>query len=129
MEISPVIQFEMPAKDRKRMAEFYTKVFGWRTHLLGEDLGVYVLATASGPADGGSLTTNAISDRLFSGPANTPAQYPSIVIKVNDIETQMKKVEEAGGRLLGEIFEIPGVGLCISFLDSEGNVVSMMQTV
>jgi len=29
--MNPVVHFEMPAKDRKRMADFYTRVFGWRS--------------------------------------------------------------------------------------------------
>jgi predicted enzyme related to lactoylglutathione lyase len=28
-KMNPVVHFEMPANDRKRMADFYTKVFGW----------------------------------------------------------------------------------------------------
>jgi len=45
----------------------------------------------------------------------------------------MKKVEDAGGKLLGgqagpgEPDNIPGVGLYASFLDTEGNRVSLLQ--
>ena len=42
MKMSPVVHFEMPADDRKRMAEFYTKAFGWQTHLLGPEMSDYV---------------------------------------------------------------------------------------
>ena len=41
--MNPVVHFEMPAEDRKRMADFYTKVFGWKTQQIGEDMGNYVL--------------------------------------------------------------------------------------
>jgi hypothetical protein len=34
---------------------------------------------------------------------------------------------DAGGKVLGEPMEIPGIGLYVSFFDSEGNRVSMMQ--
>ncbi len=30
-KINPVVHFEMPAEDSKRMADFYSKVFGWQT--------------------------------------------------------------------------------------------------
>jgi len=40
-ESDPVVHFEMPAEDRKRMAKFYTKAFGWQTQFLGEDMGNY----------------------------------------------------------------------------------------
>jgi len=46
---------------------------------------------------------------------------------VDDIKTHMKKVEEAGGKVLGEPSDIPGVGWYVSFLDTEGNRVSMLQ--
>ena len=36
--MNPVVHFEMPAEDRKRMAEFYTRAFGWRTQMLGPEM-------------------------------------------------------------------------------------------
>jgi predicted enzyme related to lactoylglutathione lyase len=39
----------------------------------------------------------------------------------------MKKVEKAGGKVLGEPWDIPGVGLYVAFIDTEGNRVSMLQ--
>jgi predicted enzyme related to lactoylglutathione lyase len=35
LKMNPVVHFEMPAEDRKRMADFYTKAFGWKTQQLG----------------------------------------------------------------------------------------------
>ncbi len=56
-----------------------------------------------------------------------PAQYPSVVIAVEDIKEHMKEVEKAGGKVLGEPSDIPGVGLYVSFIDTKGNRVSMLQ--
>jgi predicted enzyme related to lactoylglutathione lyase len=39
----------------------------------------------------------------------------------------MKIVEEAGGKVLGDPWDIPGVGAYVCFLDTEGNQVSMIQ--
>jgi predicted enzyme related to lactoylglutathione lyase len=36
-------------------------------------------------------------------------------------------VSQAGGKLLGEPMYIPGVGQYVSFFDTEGNRVSMLQ--
>lgn len=30
MKMNPVVHFEMPAEDKKRMSKFYTKAFGWQ---------------------------------------------------------------------------------------------------
>ncbi len=37
------------------------------------------------------------------------------------------KIEKSGGKVLGDPWDIPGVGLYVSFLDTEGNRVAMIQ--
>jgi uncharacterized protein len=69
----------------------------------------------------------AINGGFFGKSADKPAQYPSVVIAVRDINQAMNKVAEAGGEVLGKPMEIPGYGLYVSFFDTEGNRVSMMQ--
>jgi predicted enzyme related to lactoylglutathione lyase len=127
-KMNPVVHFEMPAEDRKRMADFYTKVFGWKTQMLGAEMGNYVLAfTTEVGKDGRPKNPGAINGGFFPKSNDKPAQYPSVVIAVEDIKEHMKKVEKAGGKVLGEPSEIPGVGLYVSFIDTEGNRVSMLQ--
>ena len=128
MKMNPVIHFEMPAEDRKRMAFFYTKVFGWKTQLLGEEMGNYVLATTTDSDEKGRPTKpGSINGGFFQKTDDKPLQYPSVVIYVEDIKEHIKKVEKAGGKVLGNPWDIPGVGLYVSFIDTEGNRVSMLQ--
>ena len=49
------------------------------------------------------------------------------MIAVEDINVAIEKIKEAGGEVLGEPVEIPTVGLYVSFLDTEGNLVSLIQ--
>jgi len=126
--MNPVVHFEMPAEDRNRMAKFYTKAFGWQTQMLGPEMNEYVLVTTTEPGENGRpKDPGAINGGFYKKSADMPAQYPSIVIAVGDIKEAMKKVTEAGGKVLGEPMEIPGYGLYVSFFDTEGNRVSMMQ--
>jgi len=126
--MNPVVHFEMPAEDRNRMAKFYTKAFGWQTQMLGPEMNEYVLVTTTEPGENGRpKDPGAINGGFYKKSADMPAQYPSIVIAVGDIKEAMKKVTEAGGKVLGEPIKIPGYGLYISFFDTEGNRVSMMQ--
>ena len=128
MEMNPVVHFEMPAEDRKRMADFYTKVFGWKTQQLGEDMGNYVLATTTDSDEKGRpKNPGAINGGFFQKTDDKPAQYPSVVIAVEDIKEHMTKVEESGGKVLGEPMNIPGVGLYVSFFDKEGDRIAMIQ--
>jgi predicted enzyme related to lactoylglutathione lyase len=69
----------------------------------------------------------ALTAAFFQKSDDKPDQYPSVVVAVDDVKEQMKKVKEAGGQLLGEPMGIPGVGLCVSFRDTEGNRVAMLQ--
>jgi predicted enzyme related to lactoylglutathione lyase len=63
--MNPVVHFEMPAEDRKRMADFYTKVFGWKTQQLGEDMGNYVLAITTDSDEKGPKKPGAINGGFF----------------------------------------------------------------
>ncbi len=126
--MDPVVHFEMPAEDRKRMADFYAKVFGWKTQMLGAEMGDYVLATTTEVGENGRpKNPGAINGGFFRKSDDKPAQYPSVVIAVEDIKEHMREVEKAGGKVLGEPMEIPGVGQYVSFMDTEGNRVSMLQ--
>jgi len=126
--MNPVVHFEMPAEEKSRMADFYTKAFGWKTQMLGPDMNEYVLVTTTESDENGRpKNPGAINGGFYKKSADMPAQYPSVVIAVDDIKEAMKKVTEAGGQVLGEPMEIPGYGLYVSFFDTEGNRVSMMQ--
>jgi predicted enzyme related to lactoylglutathione lyase len=126
--MDPVVHFEMPAEDRKRMADFYTTVFGWKTQMLGPEMGDYVLATTTESDETGRpKNPGVINGGFFPKSEDKPAQHPSVVIAVEDIKEHMKSVEEAGGKVLGDPMDIPGVGQYVSFIDTEGNRVSMLQ--
>ena len=127
-KMDPVVHFEMPAVDRARMAQFYTKAFGWKAQMLGPDMGDYVVVTTTETDENGMVQTpGAINGGFFPKNEAMPAQYPSVVIAVDDIHSSMKEVADAGGEVLGEPMEIPGVGQYVSFFDTEGNRVSMLQ--
>ena len=93
----------------------------------GPEMGNYVVAhTAETDADNMVKTPGAINGGFFMKSADQP-NIPSVVIAVDDVNEQMKKVTAAGGKVIGEPQEIPGIGLWVVFIDSEGNRVSMMQ--
>jgi hypothetical protein len=125
--MNPVVHFEMPAEDRKRMADFYTNVFGWKAQMLGAEMGDYVLVTTSDvdengrPKDAGMINGGFYPKRDDSNP------HPSVVIAVDDIKESMKEIVETGGQVIGEPVEIPGIGFYISFIDTENNRVGLLQ--
>ena len=125
--MDPVVHFEMPYEKRDRMAKFYESAFGWKTQMLGEEMGNYVIATTTDTGEEGPKLPGAINGGFYEKKAEWPAQYPSVVIAVSDIKAAIGKVTNAGGQVLGEPMEIPGVGLYVAFQDTEGNRVSILQ--
>jgi predicted enzyme related to lactoylglutathione lyase len=109
------------------MAKFYKSAFGWQTRMLGEDMGNYVTATTTETGEKGPKKPGRINGGFYPKNPDWPAQYPSIVIAVDDVKKTMKKVKAAGGKVLGEPMDIPDVGQYVSFIDPEGNRVSMLQ--
>jgi predicted enzyme related to lactoylglutathione lyase len=92
----------MPYDDRERMAKFYGSAFGWQTQMFGEEMGNYVLATTTETDEKGPKRPGTINGGFFPKKSDWPAQYPSVVIAVNDIKEAVQKVTDAGGRVLGE---------------------------
>jgi predicted enzyme related to lactoylglutathione lyase len=119
----------MPFDDRVRMAKFYKSAFGWKTRMLGEEMGNYVTAATTETGEKGPKKPGRINGGFYPRKPDWPAQYPSIVIAVDDIKRSIKKVQAAGGNVLGEPMEIPNVGSYVSFIDPEGNRVSMLQPI
>lgn len=126
-KMDPVVHFEFPAEDTKRMSKFYRQAFGWKTKTLGNKYGRYTLATTTGMAQNGWPKKPGRINGGFYEKGDKPGQYPSVVIAVMDIKKAMKKIEKAGGKVLGEPMEIPGFGMYVSFNDTEGNRISVME--
>ncbi|WCL54311.1 VOC family protein [Gimibacter soli] len=123
--MNAVVHFELPYDDRSRMAAFYTKAFGWQTTMLGEEMGNYVLAATAPSGEMGPIDPGAINGGFH--PKMPNADAPSVVIEVDEVETAMEAVAAAGGIILGEPMDIPGVGRYVPFTDTEGNRLSMLQ--
>lgn len=132
-EEDPVVHFEMPAKDKNRVSDFYSKVFGWKMVQLGKEMGNYVLAsTTETDKDGMVQRKGAINGGFFDYQDKEGFNIPHLVISVDNLEESMEKVQQAGGKVIGgsrgkEPDDIPGIGLYVSFIDSEGNHVGMLQ--
>lgn len=134
MTMNPVVHFEMPAKDKKRVADFYSTVFGWKMSQLGSEMGNYLLAqTTDSDENMRPKTPGAINGGFFDYQNKEGFTMPHVIISVDNLEEAMKRVEEAGGKILGgasgsgKIDDIPGVGRYVSFIDSEGNHVGMLE--
>jgi predicted enzyme related to lactoylglutathione lyase len=125
--MDPVIHFEMPAEDRKRMIKFYSSVFGWQTQQLDPEMGEFVLATTTESDQNGNPKKLGTINGGFYQKTGDVAQTTTVTIQVDDTKAYMKRIVAAGGKLSGEPMDIPNVGLFVSFFDTEGNRVNIIQ--
>lgn len=127
MKKSPVIHFELPYKDAKRVSDFYSKVFGWDMMNLGPEMNNYILAGTTETEGMKAIKPGEINGGLF--PSEEDHKHPLITISVEDIHKSMKMVKETGGKIINGPHTIQGVGEYVAFEDSEGNRTSMLQPI
>ena len=126
MKTNPVVHFEMPYKNSKRVSKIYNTAFGWGMNDAGAAMGHYVVAqTAVTDKNRMVKTPGAINGGFY--PLKKASKEPSVVISVGDLKKSMAAVKRAGGKILGKVQDIPGVGKWVSFRDTEGNRVSMLK--
>lgn len=137
-KMNPVVHFEMGYKDQARMVKFYETAFGWKTMIMGPEMGNYVVAQTTDTDDEGMVQTPGNINGGFYQKTDDPlSQAPSVVVSVDDVHAATKAVEDAGGKILGSMNEkgehtldpqmIPGIGLWISVMDTEDNRFSILQ--
>lgn len=125
--MNPVVHFELPYHQADRAAKFYRTVFGWKTEFPGSEMSDYVLLTTAEQDAKPGMPAGAIDGGMFPFKEDWPAQYPSIVIGVGNIEKNIKAIKENGGEVLGEPMDIPGFGKYVAFIDTEGSRLSILE--
>ena len=129
MSKNPVVHFEMPYKDAQRVSNFYQQAFGWKMNDSGADMGNYILAhTAEMDENNMVKTPGTINGGFYSLTMAPDSTQPSVVVSVNDIQAAMQNIKDAGGEVISQPQEIPGIGMWAVFYDTEGNRVSILQS-
>ena len=123
--MDPVVHFEIPADDVERAKKFYADNFGWKMNVMSGEYGNYVMLQ-TGPTDEKGMPQRPafINGGMMKRMA---VKSPVIVIAVENTDATVEKVKNSGGKLVGEILDIPNVGRYAYVEDCEGNVIGVMQ--
>jgi predicted enzyme related to lactoylglutathione lyase len=111
----PVVHWELWSEDPGRTAEFYQKVFGWTITTLPELN--YRLVETGGP---GGINGGIMKPQRGPWPGKL-----ALYIDVDDIERFTQKIQQAGGKIVVEKVDVPGVGQLSLFEDPDGRVLGM----
>ena len=116
-----VVNFHLPADDVERAAQFYRKVFGWE-FVPYPNSPVPYLVNDSGDGPGAAGIPAAITARQEVVKAPVPT------IEVEDLDQALIAVVMEGGQQ-ARVQDIPGLGRFAYAIDSEGNVIALLQRV
>ncbi len=113
-----VVNFHLPADDVERAAKFYHEVFGWRFQRAADSAVPYLVTVAT--AENGSGIPAAITQRQEIVKAPVPT------IEVENIDQAMLDIAMKGGQQ-ARVQDIPGLGRFGYAVDSEGNIIALIQ--
>lgn len=119
-----VVHFEIPADDIERAKKFYSECFKWDVKAYPE-MDYTILRT--GPADDKGMPTESgfISGGMMK--RNNNVKSPVITVSVENIDKAIETVKKNGGSIVGEKFDVAGMGIGAYFKDTEGNVIGLWQ--
>ncbi len=115
----PVVHFELWSENPDRISSFYKKVFDWGIRSIPQMNYTLVETGGSGGINGGIMTPQ-------KGP--WPGKL-ALYIDVDDLDVYAKKIKEAGGKIVVEKQEVPGVGQLSLFEDPDGRVLGMWKQI
>ncbi|MFA9288663.1 MAG: VOC family protein [Weeksellaceae bacterium] len=124
--MNKVVHFELPFDNKERAKKFYSETFGWKINEMPE-IGYIGADTAPSDEKGMPNEPGAINGGMVQRTADQPA--PVIVISVDSIDEMVKKIETAGGTMVGEKGEVPHMGYYAYLKDTEGNVIGLWENI
>jgi predicted enzyme related to lactoylglutathione lyase len=110
--------WEINAKDGPALAEFYTRLFGWKSRY-DEKSDFFDFDTGGDQAGG-------INGGIFTGKGRLPT-HRCLYVEVEDIDIACKKARELGREILQGPFEVDRVGYLAFFTDPEGHMIGLIQ--
>jgi uncharacterized protein len=116
--MSRFVHFEINASDLEKTVAFYREVFGWEINKWDGPMNYWLVKTG-GTDEYGINGAIFNSEGMFQGTVNT--------LDVPDLKAHIEKVKASGGKVLGEINFIPGVGHFTYCADVEGNLFGMLE--
>ncbi|MEE4195424.1 MAG: VOC family protein [Anaerolineae bacterium] len=115
-----VTHFEIAVDDPQTSIDFYQNVFDWQVNKWEGPIEYWLIGTGESDTPG--------IDGALAPRADQQNQPITIVIEVEDAAAYIEKVAANGGEVIGELQEIPGVGISGYFRDPAGNILGLMQS-
>lgn len=120
-----VVHFEVPFDDGDRARAFYGAAFGW-TMMPMPEMGYTIVMTGPSDPETGPTEPGFINGGMMERAGEFTG--PNLVIDVEDIETALGDVADAGGTTVSGKEAVGEMGFTAYFRDTEGNLVGLWET-
>ena len=120
-----VTWFELPADDTGRAGKFYNAVFGWDAPDMGTGDGSLLAQTAPTGEDMQPLEKGSINGSI--APRSEAFDKPHIVITVDNLDTKIEMVKQAGGDVVQARQEVGEMMAFAIVSDTEGNNIGVIE--
>jgi len=124
--MNKVSHFEIPYEDQERAQKFYEEVFSWEITKFSDEGYYLAFTTKSDPNTMMPFEAGAINGGLLKRDS-IGAEHPLLVIDVPNIDDHIKKVEDAGGKVIMPKLSVGDSGFFARVADTEGNVIAIWQ--
>lgn len=121
IHMNKLTHFAVYTDDIERAATFYQKVFNWQMNGIGQP-GFMQIKHEAEPG----RPIGALQERRYAPVAERVNGF-ECSIAVVDLTATKKAVEQAGGKIVMPITEIPNVGKLFKFTDTEGNLLCAIE--
>jgi predicted enzyme related to lactoylglutathione lyase len=120
-----VVHFHIPVNEMDRAKKFYTDIFGWEIEEIEKHKNYQLVTTVATDENDIPIEPGAINGALYV--RETPEEYPEITIEVSSIDDYLKKIEEAGGKLVTPKTPVGDFGFYAEVLDTENNTIGLWE--
>ena len=118
---SPVVHWELWSKDPAKVSAFYERVFDWKVNYIPQM--EYRIVDTNAPEAMKGINGGIMQPQEGPWPGNM-----AFYIMVDDLAAYRKRVLDAGGKILVEEQEVPGMGWFSLFSDPDGRVMGIWKT-
>ena len=121
MQKNPVRWWEIASRDARALADFFKGALDWDAHY-DENTCIYEMPvedTSNGFVGGGFFTMKKESKL---------EPHLTFYIEVDNVDSKAKEIEELGGSIVLEPFDVPGIGcrICL-FKEPQGQMLAIIQ--
>ena len=123
-----IVHFELPVNDMARAKQFYGSIFGWDLQDWPMPDGSQYVGVRTAPIDEATRLpkeAGAINGGMVM--RSEKVSMPVLAINVTSVDEYLKKMTDAGGKVIMPKVDMMGMGFYAYVSDLEGNTIGLWE--